>query len=239
MFKEFFENLWTNFKRDIIYIAILVGMVVSLSMSVRSCTNEMYGKKIMVENVEALCDSISYYKGKNGELVAEKQILIGDNDLLKVANEELYNKLKSMKVKNAEQAIQIEALISNPQRDTTWIVDTIPVYIDVAKYFKFENPYRLLDGNVYIKDKNLGLQILNDKIYFDYTLAIKGNTIYITSDNPYVQFKDVYAITQDKPKPKRFGLGLQVGFGGIYGLINKNVDVGPYVGVGFTYGFTW
>lgn len=41
--------------------------------------------------------------------------------------------------------------------------------------------------------------------------------------------------TVEKKKPTRFGVGLQAGFGGFYGLSSKQVDYGPYIGVGFSY----
>lgn len=37
------------------------------------------------------------------------------------------------------------------------------------------------------------------------------------------------------PKPKRWGIGVQVGAGVQYGTIHKQMDVGPYIGVGISY----
>lgn len=37
--------------------------------------------------------------------------------------------------------------------------------------------------------------------------------------------------------PKRFSFGVQVGIGAQYGLIRRQMDIGPYVGVGLQYNF--
>ena len=37
--------------------------------------------------------------------------------------------------------------------------------------------------------------------------------------------------------PTRFGIGVQVGFGASYGIISKQMDCGPYIGIGFSYNF--
>lgn len=39
----------------------------------------------------------------------------------------------------------------------------------------------------------------------------------------------------EKRKPTRFGIGIQAGFGGMYGLKSKEIDAGPYIGVGISY----
>ena len=45
-------------------------------------------------------------------------------------------------------------------------------------------------------------------------------------------------ITQTvQSKTTRFGVGVQVGFGACYGLVGKQVDAGPYIGVGVSYNF--
>lgn len=38
-------------------------------------------------------------------------------------------------------------------------------------------------------------------------------------------------------KPARFGVGVQLGFGACYGLQSKQMDAGPYIGIGLSYNF--
>ena len=148
MVKEFLISLWNGFKKDIIYIALIIVMVCWAITSMRSCSNQLQENKLLEHNIEAITSEAEQYKGKNGELVSQQQILIGDMNTLKIANEDLHNRLKSMEVKNAEQALRIEGLIRNPQRDTVWHVNTDTVYID-----RTINISRVLAG--YLNEKYL------------------------------------------------------------------------------------
>ena len=233
--KTFIEN----HKRDIIYIGVIIAALVFCLFSVRSCQSKSSDINDLNHNIIALSDSISYYKTKNGQLVAEKTAIIGDMETLKLTNEDLYNKLKDMKIKNAEQALEIKGLVENPKYDTTWVFSTDTLYrnLEFAKSFEKKDNYRLLDGTVSLKDNNMQLSINHDEVYFDYTIAIEDGVVYLNSDNPYVKFDSVYGLIAAKEKPKHWNLGIQVGIGGQYGLINKKIDVGPYIGVGISYGF--
>lgn len=239
--KSFLVSLWNGFKKDIIYIAIIIVMVCWAITSMRSCTNQVNENKLLEHNIEALNAEAEEYRGKNGELVKTIQILIGDTNTLKIANEDLYKRLKSMEVKNAEQALRIEGLIRNPQRDTVWQVNTDTVYIDrninVTRQFDFSNKFRTLAGNVFINDGNLGLKIEKDIIKFDYTAAFKDGQLYITSDNPYVQYNNITGIQVPKQRKKRWNIGLYGGFGVHYDMPSKKFGYGPQFGAGVSVGF--
>ena len=237
MVKEFLISLWNGFKKDIIYIALIIVMVCWAITSMRSCSNQLQENKLLEHNIEAITSEAEQYKGKNGELVSQQQILIGDMNTLKIANEDLHNRLKSMEVKNAEQALRIEGLIRNPQRDTVWSVNTDTVYIDISRRFDFSDRWRTLNGNVFVADGNLGLNIDNDIIKFDYTAAFKDGQLYITSDNPYVQYNNITGVQVPKQKKKRWNIGIYGGFGIHYDMPTKKFGYGPQFGAGVSVGF--
>lgn len=225
-----------NSKKDIIYILTIAILIVVLCINIKACSNINNDNKILNHNIEALTDSVTYYTGKNNELIAEKKLLIGTNESLSITNSDLLDKLESMKLKNTELAAQIEGYIKNPIIDTVFRMDSI--YID-RKYefsFNFSNKYRLLDGTINVFGSQVGLNIKNDIVYFDYTLAVKDNTIYITSDNPYVKTSNISGISIPN-QTKRWTFGLHVGFGMQYNLIDNKFGLGPYVGAGLTYNF--
>ena len=239
--KSFLLSLWNGFKKDIIYIAVIIIMVCWAITSMRSCSNQLHQNELLEHNIEALSSEAEQYKGKNGELVEKQQILIGDMNALKVANEDLYKRLKSMEVKNAEQALRIEGLIRNPQRDTVWQVNNDTIYIDrninITRNFDFSNRFRTLNGNVFVREGNLGLNIENDIIRFDYTAAFKDGQLYITSDNPYVQYNNITGIQVPKQRKKRWNIGLYGGFGVHYDMPSKRFGYGPQIGAGVSVGF--
>ena len=132
-------ELLKSVKTHLIYVAIIIVLLFALSISVKSCQEN---KQLYNNNVTALIDSVSYYKAKNGELVASKSLLEGDMSLLEKTNSELANELNSMKVKNPEQVVKIVTEYIKAPSDTVWIIDSTNV--NITKQFDFTDDYRSL-----------------------------------------------------------------------------------------------
>ena len=224
---EFLKSIKTH----LIYATIIIVLLFMLSISVRSCQEN---KQLYVDNVTALIDSVSYYKAKNGELVTSKSLLEGDMSLLKKTNSELANELNSMKIKNPEQVVKIVTEYIKTPSDTIWAIDSTNV--NITKQFDFTDDYRSLAGDVYLKNNMLGLNISKDEVYANYTLAIKDNKAYITTNNPYIKISDIQGITIPTPKIKHFYLGPSINFG--YDPIQNKptFNVGVSIGYGL---FSW
>ena len=224
---EFLESVKTH----LIYIVIIIALLSILSISMRNCQEN---KQLYNNNITALVDSVSFYKAKNGELVASKSLLEGDMSLLKKTNSELANELNSMKVKNPEQVVKIVTEYIKTPSDTVWTIDSTNV--NITKQFDFTDDYRSLAGDVYLKNDMLGLNISKDEVYANYTLAIKDNKAYITTNNPYIKISDIQGITIPTPKTKHFYLGPSINFG--YDPIQNKptFNVGVSIGCGL---FSW
>lgn len=224
---EFLKSVKTH----LIYATIIIVLLFALSISIKSCQKN---KQLYDNNVTALIDSVSYYKAKNGELVASKSLLEGDMSLLEKTNSELANELNSMKVKNPEQVVKIVTEYIKTPSDTVWVVDSTNV--NITKQFDFTDDYRSLVGDVYLKNNMLGLNINKDEVYANYTLAIKDNKAYITTNNPYIKISDMQGITIPTPKTKHFYLGPSINFG--YDPIQNKptFNVGVSIGYGL---FSW
>lgn len=82
---------------------------------------------------------------------------------------------------------------------------------------------------------------VEQKVYADsnYRAVVSGIRPSLDEISVFPETKIVtQTVTVYEPKkPTRFGLGVQAGFGGTYGLVNKKVDVGPYLGIGLSYNF--
>ena len=139
------------------------------------------------------------------------------------------------------EALRIEGLIRNPRRDTVWQINTDTIYIDrslnISRRFDFSDKWRTLNGNVFLADGNLGLNIDNDLIKFDYTAVFNDGQLYITSDNPYVQYNNITGIQVPKQRKKRWNLGIYGGFGVHYDISSKRFGYGPQIGAGISVGF--
>ena len=224
-------DLLKSVKTHLIYVAIIIVLLFVLSISVRSCQEN---KQLYNNNVTALIDSVSYYKAKNGELVASKSLLEGDMSLVEKTSSELANELNSMKVKNPEQVVKIVTEYIKTPLDTIWAIDSTNV--NITKQFNFTDDYRSLVGDVYLKNNMLGLNINKDEVYANYTLAIKDNKAYITTNNPYIKISDIQGITIPTPKIKHFYLGPSINFG--YDPIQNKptLNIGVSIGYGL---FSW
>lgn len=239
--KDLLKYLWKNNKKDIFQVLVMVILFVWALISMQKCSVLKHNYDTAQNNIVALTDSIEYYECKTGELVAQKTILIGEiKDLKESYSKELnclYDDLNSMKRKNAQMAAQLKGFIDNPIKDTIWKYDTIKFEKSLIQPFDFSDKWRILSGNITLKDDTIGLNIKEDQVFFDYTIAIEDDCIYIKSDNPYVKYDYVTAIQEQQKKPKHWNIGFQAGFGFQYGMFNKTIDAGPYLGVGVSWGF--
>jgi hypothetical protein len=215
---------WLKKYATILILGIL--LVASVIFGINQFIDKRNWKKINDNNITALTDSIHYYKGKNGELVAEKTLLLGDMSTLKLANEELAQTIEDMKLHNPQQVVYVETEIINEVHDTTWMIQDVDTLI--KKDFDFSNQWRVLNGFVQLEDKNLSLSIAEDKVLVNYTLAIKDNKVYITSDNPYVKYNEIQGITLPKTR-KNFsvGIGPAISYGWWPGMTKPS----PFFGV--------
>ena len=239
--KDFFKGFWEENKKDIFQVLIMVILFVWALLSMQRCSMMKLNYETAQNNIVALTDSIEYYECKTGELVAQKTILTGEIEDLKESHSKelntLYNDLNSMKRKNAQLAAQIKGFIDNPVKDTVWKYDTIKFTQSLIQPFDFSDKWRTLSGNITLDDDTMRLNIKEDQVFFDYTIAMENGCIYIKSDNPYVKYDCITGIQEQQKKPKRWNIGFQAGVGFQYGMLNKTIDVGPYLGVGISWGF--
>ena len=227
-----------KYKFTIISVLLAIVFAITTCLSIRKCISY---KEINNQNIIALNDTIKQYKTKNNELYVSKTLLLGDLNTLKLANDSLFNVLKSMNIKDPTSVVYIGSHIDNGKKDTAWVIqpiyqhDTIMNNPDIQKQFAFNNEYRELEGNVYVKDSVLGLNIDKDKVYFDYTLAIEDNKVYVKSNNPYVQYDKIQGLTL--PSHKKSWWGIVVGPSIGYGYDFNGKKFGPTIGINATVGF--
>lgn len=229
---DFIKTIWSKYGSQIIIGTLLVISLVFLCYSINKCSDY---KDLNNHNIVALTDSIKYYKSKTGDLVAEKTLLEGDLSTLKLANEELYNQIKDMKLKDPTVVVHYNTVTEFLPQDTAWEVIRDTITGTVQKDFAFNNEWRTLEGNVTVSDSTLGMNITKDQVFVDYTLAVQNSKVYMTSHNPYVKFTEIQGITIPQPKKKKFSLGIgpQVG----YGYNFKGKQFAPYIGIGI--GLQW
>lgn len=226
------NNRFLNFLRsltikDFIYAVIILLLVGLCVTSIRKCSdNDVMYKN----NIEALTDSISYYRSKDGNLVAMKTAFTAEAEELKKLNSDLYERIKSLdvKTKTITNTVYMRGETEFLPQDTVYIVSKDSIVNGVTRDFNFNDEWRDLEGNIRYKDDTLGLNITRDVVRFDYTVAMdKNNKIHIKSNNPYVKYDEISGFQIPRERQKQWGIGPQIGAG-----ITTDGKFRPYIGIG-------
>lgn len=236
-------------KKTIILMFIEAIVLVVVMSIIGGC----YSKKLKTyeQNLIASKSELNEVKLKNGELLYEK-----DSYILKIRDledelgirkseiNEIKNKLKS-------SIAYISKIESQIKIDTVYTVKDSIVYVNndnVLIEFSYDDKWMNLRGENHIlfghdnKIKKTTTTLYDVTMKTSFTLGIAENyKIFIKTDNPYISVDNIDASVIENsiiaPKKKRFSWGVQLGFGLQYGLINKNLDIGPYGGVGLEWNF--
>lgn len=229
-------------------IALLVGIVVFLFTQIERYKGD-YREQVNLYN--SITDSLKTWKGKDSLNLAKIQVMQTDkaSDFLKIKNLEGTNLELQALIKKQDKKIKDlnTALIL---KEETIIRDTTRLYYPVGGDTLIFSKSILLDTlkNNWIDaiyGFNKGFSYLDLKIRNEYELTIgyeggnlfkKGTPYAIVKNlNPYTSTSDLKVYQVAVPKPKRFGIALQTGFGGIYDIKNKSLSYGPYIGLGLNY----
>lgn len=214
-------NIWetivsvlNKYKRILVEIVTTIVLCSICVFAISKCT---YYKDTNQNNIIALTDTVKYYQGKLGNEVASKTMIEANYSSLQNINDSLYRLVESMKIKNPTTVIGGKVVVENVTHDTIWVPTKTEIDTkNIAYNFNFSNKYRELEGTVKYMNDTLSLDFDKDKTMFDYVLAIKDGSVYMTSDNPYVKFSNITGLkVPESTKKKRFGIGpgVFVGYG--------------------------
>lgn len=227
--KKWFLNLLRSLTiRDLMYAVIILLLIGVCSTAINKCIDNDAAYR---NNIEALTDSIHYYKAKDGNLVAMKTAFTAQAEELKLLNKDLYDKIKALDVKpkTITNTVYLKGDTEFLPQDTAYVIKHDTISRGVYKEFNFNNDWRVLEGNVKYKNDTMGVNITKDIVKFDYTVAMdKNNKIYIKSTNPYVKYEEISGFQVPKQKKKKWGIGPQIGVG--YDPVHNKIS--PTIGIG-------
>ena len=250
------------FNRNNMQFLTLAGLVIVCMLWFKSCSKQNQIKaeaerqqKINEQNIRALNDTLHFVKNKAGDIEAVKSAFVAKLSDLEKLNKDLYaeskkeiGELKGI-IKGSLGAGVGNVVISNelkryPDGKTYGLLfkdtksDSGMVWkIDGESKFKWENN-TIFAGTTTINSNTMKLKVV---------LGFKENKgnyeVFARSASPNVVFDELSGVLliPKKPDPlitppgkdKKFGLGLHVGYG--VGLLNKQVMLTPYIGVGLSY----
>ena len=206
---------------------VLIFIIIIIIFCVKACNNNI--RKENSKLIESLNDSISYYKDVEGVLHSKISVIEDDYFLkLKLKDKEIvelqslvkkYKNVKSATIIKTETKI-VEKIVNKTILDT---ISNTPIY---------KSSFNLKDyiwGDIVAKKDTTDIKINIKNDFNIVTYKEKGKLVLDVND------KNPYSITKSQrsyinlPKQKRFGLGVNAGYG-----ISKS-GLSPYIGLGVNY----
>lgn len=206
-----------------------------------------FGYKVMNGKLETSEQNLIAYKGqmeqlelKNGELIAARDSYILDKKQLEEALDVSKSEVKQLEKRLNSSLAYIANMESQIRIDTVTIVKDSIIYDegDIAQiHFDYDDDWFGVKGTTDLTGPKITTSLYDIKMYVPIQWGMMDNyKIFVTSENPYVSFTNLDGAVIDGskiiPKQRKFGLSMQGGFGVNYDLINKNLGIGPYLGVG-------
>lgn len=224
---------------------VLVAFLILNLMTCQSNINLRNQLRISEHNTQAALDTIHILKDKNGKLYSEKKSYIATVKDLKELNSGLYERIEQLN-RQVRRLIIAGSNIDVKVSDTVVIDRYIPYHLDSMVNLTYKDESVNATTAITIRDKDIKLNS------FTYGINIPLE-IYFTSDynviarssNDKVKFSKIESFIDPKitklQNPPKYGLGLQIGLGGmyVYDFINQRQipSVGVYVGLGFSRNF--
>lgn len=218
-------------KNGLLILLIILCIILLLFSKCTADKNER-----LQNNIEVLIDSVRVTELKNGDLLYSKQILEVDNKELAEAVGLEKNKRKEVE-KELGEKIKLLAKVDGKIRVDTLILKDTVIETDFGNRinFNFKDQYLSLDGTTYLSNGIAQTKI--NSLSMDVPAFIgKNKQFFIRSENPYVSFQNI-RVAEEITRPKKWGLGIQVGIGCGYNLVDKGFFAGPYIGLGLSYNF--
>lgn len=202
------------------------------------------------QNLKAAQSRIEKVELKNGELLVSRDSYIakiGDlEDLLDISKQEAKEIQQVLDSKIAyisriESEVRVEYI--ETVRDSIIYIDNDPKV--ATSTFRYNDKWvDLIGRNDFIFGEKFSYNTTIESLSIDVPLNVgltNDYQIFVRTSNPYVSFSNIDGAVIDnsvlKPRKKRFNWGLQLGVGAMYDIIDKDIAVGPYAGIGAEFNF--
>lgn len=232
------QTLLSYLIEAVIFIAIIAGLWGYYDRKLDISDQSLLAFRGKLEQVEL----------KNGELLSSRDSYVATindlEELLGIAKQEVRDMQRQLNSKIA----YIVKLEQNTRVEYIEVVKDSIVYINnnnaIAKFHYTDKWITLIGENEFTLGGEFDCKTTLRNIQMNTPLTVgltNDYKIFVKSENPYVNFSSIEGAVIDKqallPRKKRFGWGLQLGIGAMYDVVDKNVAVGPYAGLGVELNF--
>ena len=192
-------------------VVILLGICIYLGNELRYVNQNLKAAKGQVEQLVL----------ENGEIVAIRDSYISSYNEIKEQLELSNKEIRSLKKKLGEKPKTITKI------ETVIKYDTIqPIQTTQPNLFNYKDDWVSFHLDI---DKPL---ISNLSINAPLKVGMTKDKVFVYSDNPYL---NITSVENHIKKPSRWSVGLQMGTGLTYDILQNRVGLGLYVGVGLEY----
>lgn len=231
-------------------IVVLVAVLIILFID-RCSLKNMYQNQTEQNTLisQALNDTIEHYvndvglmeskinvlQTSNTDLFLDAQIKNETVKLLQAEVVKYKSRLGTGSIVRLETVTKIDTVFNTTtvvSKDTIIKNGTLYVYPEYG--IGFNDSWINIQGSVNNEQTKLDIEMTNQ-----YTVAVvkkkkwkEEYEVIVTNENPYSSTKELKAYKVTSPKPKRFGIGIQAGYGVVIG---KVIVPAPYVGIGLSY----
>lgn len=202
------------------------------------------------QNLKAARGHIEQVELKNGELLTARDSYIATindlEDLLDISKQEIKDIQRQLDSKVAyiskiESEVRVEYI--ETVRDSIIYINSDPNI--ATSTFRYNDKWvDLIGRNDFTFGEKFSYNTTIESLSMEVPLNVgltNDYQIFVKTPNPYVSFSNIDGAVIDnsvlRPRKKRFNWGLQMGFGAMYDVMNKNIAVGPYAGVGAEFNF--
>lgn len=237
-------------KREKICFITIGVLIIGLICTILYATHKKDDLIIANNNIEALTDTITQKELKNGELLQYNQSLVLEKQELEKYLQISQQEVKDLEKKLNSKLLYISKLEGTIKTDTIYIENAVSTTDSLSYRYSFmkDTEYYTICGYTDVDENHKSFTTITEN-----TIPLKlkvGLTqdwkIFVTSDNPNVNLTSIEGALVDKKaflkqqKKDRFSIGIQIGFGAQYGLMHRQFDYGPYIGIGAEYRiFSW
>lgn len=250
-------------KEKIYKITSIVIIVILILLNLKSCQNTKNTINDYSQTINALSDTVTSYRTKDGMQVAKIQLIeteklqqfleiqSKDAEIIKLQEEVKKNKKR---IGNSGSVTIVTNTTEVQSSDTTYITskdtiirnDTVFIYPEysslIKKGLRKDSTYWATINVKSNKDStSVGVSLNNSYVVvignerkkgFKNLFKPKIPFVEVTNENPYTSTKTIRAYQVKAHKPKRLGIGVNIG----YGLILDSKPIfKPYIGIGIQY----
>lgn len=214
-----------------------------------------FGWNYYSERLETTTQNLIAYKGQLEEVELQNKNILAAKDSYIATINDLEEQLDITKKEAREIQRQLDSKIAyiakieqSVKVEYVEVIKDSIVYVNnqhaIAK-FHYNDDWMRFDGeNEFQFGNNFDYitRVKNISITAPLTIGLTNDyQVFVTTPNPYITFTDIEGSVIEnsvlKPRKKRLSWGVQFGFGTMYDIIDKDLSIGPYGGLGVEVNF--